>query len=697
MSGTRHKYLELMDRARALANSQRYEEARLLCLQLCRENENNYESWFLLGALNGQLGRAGEAIQCCRNVIRLQPDNAEAYYNLAQAHRLKGQISQALESYRQALTLAPFHRLAGENFIATLRFQSKQGQKNKKKNKRSVNSLESPATWLQIGNAAREKGNWGEAVACYHEALNLDQDYINALRNLGLAYQDLRKPEESVKYFDRALAVDPDSVEAHFMLGNALRDEMKLSEAVAEYEKALVIQPDFLDVLHNLGITRMQQGETDEAVEVFRQLLERDGHRADTRSCLLMNLNYRERDSQEVYRQHLEWEKFHGCNAVMEPADRVWEPERRLKIGYVSPDFRAHSVAFFFEPLLRQHSKSSFRIFCYSDVLRPDFVTRRIQPLASIWRDVRQLSDNQLAEQIRADGIDILVDLAGHTAGNRMGVFACRPAPVQVSWLGYPNTTGLSAMDYRFTDIWADPPGETEFLHTETLVRLPGGFLCYDPHNDSVMEGMSRDDKAPITFGSFNNLAKVTPEVISVWSALLNAVPDARLLLKTKPLRDVAVREHVYSLFLEQGIARDRVELRGWVPGRGDHLGLYSRVDVALDTFPYNGTTTTCEALWMGVPVVTLAGCVHAGRVGVSLLSQVGLAELIARDREDYVALAARLAGDPHRLAELHSGLRTRVAASALCDARAFAGHVEEAYRKMWLETCDAHNGTEDA
>jgi predicted O-linked N-acetylglucosamine transferase (SPINDLY family) len=368
-----------------------------------------------------------------------------------------------------------------------------------------------------------------------------------------------------------------------------------------------------------------------------------------------------------------------------------------LHIGYVSPDFRAHSVAFFFEPLLEKHSKSSFRIFCYSDVMRPDFVTRRLQPLASVWRDVRHLSDKQLAAQIQADGIDILVDLAGHTAGNRMSVFTRRPAPVQVSWLGYPNTTGLSAMDYRLTDSWADPPGETESLHTETLVRLPGGFLCYDPHNDSVTESVSRDENGPITFGSFNNLAKVTPEVISVWSALLTQVPDARLLLKTKPLRDEAVREHVYSLFREQGIARDRVELTGWVPGRGDHLGLYSRVDIGLDTFPYNGTTTTCEALWMGVPVITLAGHVHAGRVGVGLLSQVGLTELIARDRADYVALAGQLAGDRDRLAALHGGLRTRVSASALCDARAFAGHVEAAYRNMWRAACAVLKGTEDA
>jgi predicted O-linked N-acetylglucosamine transferase (SPINDLY family) len=696
MAETSRKHVEQMNRVLALASAQRFEEARLLCLDSCRENGNDYESWFLLGALNGQLGRAEEAIQCCQNAIKLQPDNAEAYFNLAQAFRLNGQISEALESYRKVLALDPFHRLARDNLVATLRFQSRQGQINKKKSKPSMDTLASPATWLQMGNAAREKECWGEALAFYHEAININPNYISALRNLGLAYQDLRAPEESVKYFDRALAVDPDSVEAHFMLGNALRDQMKLSEAVAEYEKTLSIQPDYLDALHNIGITRVQQGDVESAVGVFRQVLESDVHRADTRSCLLMNLNYLDIDSQDVYQEHLEWVKHHGGDAVLEPADRAWEPERTLNIGYVSPDFRAHSVAFFLEPLLEKHGKSSFKIFCYSDVLCPDFVTRRLQPLASIWRDVRNLSEIELAKQIQADGIDILVDLAGHTANNRMGVFTYRPAPIQVSWLGYPNTTGLSAMDYRLTDIWVDPPGETESLHTEKLVRLPDGFLCYDPHNDNVTESLSREVNRPVTFGSFNNLAKVTPDVISVWSAILKAVPDARLLLKTKPLRDVAVREHIYSLFLEKGIARDRVELTGWVPGRGDHLGLYCHVDIGLDTFPYNGTTTTCEALWMGVPVITLAGHVHAGRVGASLLSQIGLTELIASDRDEYVALAAQLARDRERLAGLHSGLRNRVAVSPLCDAVAFAGHVESAYRKMWRDACEIQNRTED-
>ena len=295
------------------------------------------------------------------------------------------------------------------------------------------------------------------------------------------------------------------------------------------------------------------------------------------------------------------------------------------------------------------------------------------------------LSDEELAERIRADGIDILVDLAGHTAKNRLRVFARKPAPVQVTWLGYPNTTGLEAIDYRLVDAVTDPVGEADAWASETLVRLEGGFLCYGGLKDAPEPTVPPCLKTgTVTFGSFNNPAKVSAATFDAWATLLSRLPQARLLLKGTPFADAATRALFLARLGERGVAAERIELVAWLPGAAAHLALYHRVDIALDPFPYNGTTTTCEALWMGVPVVTLRGDRHAGRVGASLLSQIGLTDLIANSVEEYVEIALALARNPGRLDELRRTLRPRMAASPLCDGRAFARKIEAAFRTMW-------------
>ena len=368
----------------------------------------------------------------------------------------------------------------------------------------------------------------------------------------------------------------------------------------------------------------------------------------------------------------------------------VREAARRLKIGYVSPDFRGHSVAYFVEPLLKGHDRQAVEVFCYAEVTRPDTVTAHLQGLVDHWLVTVGLSDEELAERIRADGIDILVDLAGHTANNRLRVFARKPAPVQVTWLGYPNTTGLEAIDYRLVDAVTDPVGEADAWASETLVRLEGGFLCYGGLKDAPEPTVPPCLKTgTVTFGSFNNPAKVSAATFDAWATLLSRLPQARLLLKGKPFADAATRALFLARLGERGVAAERVELVAWLPGTAAHLALYHRVDIALDPFPYNGTTTTCEALWMGVPVVTLRGDRHAGRVGASLLSQIGLTDLIANSVEEYVEIALALARNPGRLDDLRRALRPRMAASPLCDGRAFARKMEAAFRTMWQVWCE--------
>ena len=437
----------------------------------------------------------------------------------------------------------------------------------------------------------------------------------------------------------------------------------------------------------------------DESINALRQALRLEPDLMLARSALVYALNYpsdADVDPESKLEAALAWGDMHAASTL---AHRVHanlpDPNRRLRIGYLSPDFRDHSVAFFLPPLLDQNHSDAIETYCYSNVKRPDARTKQLQKTAHHWRDISQQSDIQVADQIVADEIDILVDLAGHTLGGRLGVFALKPAPVQVSYLGYPATTGVAAIDYRFTDNIADPPGMTDRYHVEKLVRLPHGFVCYTPPDDAPpVAALPAFDNGYVTFGSFNHICKISDNTLSVWSAILNRVPDSRLVLKYKALNDAITRSRLLGRFREHDIAVERIDLLDFVPSRKAHLDTYNRIDIALDTFPYNGTTTTCEALWMGVPVVTLAGREHAGRVGVSVFEQVGLESFIAQTEQDYIDIAATMASNLHRLAELRHELRSSMATSRLCDHDGFARAITDSYRTIWKKWCKDSDAT---
>jgi predicted O-linked N-acetylglucosamine transferase (SPINDLY family) len=356
-----------------------------------------------------------------------------------------------------------------------------------------------------------------------------------------------------------------------------------------------------------------------------------------------------------------------------------------LTIGYVSADFMAHPVAYFMGALLAAHDRRRFRVICYASVRGPDAVTRQVRKVAPEWRDVAHLGDEKLATLIAEDGVDILVDLGGHTASSRLTMFALKPAPVQVSYLGYPNTTGLAAIDYRLTDAWADPPGLTDRWHTEQLIRLPGGFLSYTPPaNLPDVAPLPAASNGFVTFGSYNNFAKTSQSTIALWTAVLDAVPNSRLLLKASFLDDPGTAAEIIALFAAAGSDPQRITLRGRTRGHLDHIRSYGALDIALDPHPYNGTTTTCEALWMGVPVLTLAGDRHSSRVGTSILTAAGLDDFIAVSPEDYVARARSLSSDLQGLASLRLRLREQVAASPLADPKRLARAIEAAYLRLW-------------
>jgi predicted O-linked N-acetylglucosamine transferase (SPINDLY family) len=368
------------------------------------------------------------------------------------------------------------------------------------------------------------------------------------------------------------------------------------------------------------------------------------------------------------------------------------DPARKLRVGYVSADFRQHAVASFIEPIIAAHDRTQVSVTCYSDGM-PDAVTARLREVArpDAWRDVRPLTDEALARQIIDDKIDILVDLAGHTSGNRLLTFARRPAPVQITYCGYPGTTGLAAIGWRLTDALADPPGDADRQHAEQLWRLPHGFLCFQP--DPELGTPSRppcslNGGTAVTFGSFNNLSKLGDEVLAAWARILEGVPGSRLFLKSRALTDEEPRQRLRRVFADHGIAPQRLEFAPYAATTQDHLSLYSQVDLALDPFPYNGTTTTCEALWMGVPVLSLGGKTHAGRVGASLLNAVGFPELVVGSIDKYVAAAVALAADRERLATYRAELRPRMTSSPLTNPRLITADIESAYREMWRQFC---------
>jgi predicted O-linked N-acetylglucosamine transferase (SPINDLY family) len=360
-----------------------------------------------------------------------------------------------------------------------------------------------------------------------------------------------------------------------------------------------------------------------------------------------------------------------------------------LRVAFLSPDFRYHAVSFFFQPLLAHLDRSAVEMFCYAEVEDPDPVTAYLQSLGGTWRWSSTLDDAALAAQLRADGIDITIDLAGHMGGNRLRALAAKPAPVLATWLGYPATSGLAAIDWRITDARADPPGEEAF-HTERLLRLPESFLCFAAYITQVPDPAPPPmrSRGHITFGSFNNPQKLSPSTVRAWGRILAALPQARLLLKSLDFTGPDRRADLLNRLAAHGIPPERVELRPPQPAMPDHLGAYAEIDIALDPFPYNGTTTTCEAMWMGVPVVTLIGARHAGRVGFDLLSQLGLEELAAPDIDAYVETAIALAKDGARLERLRSTLRERMRASPLCDAPRFARDFADGLRIMWRDWC---------
>lgn len=532
-----------------------------------------------------------------------------------------------------------------------------------------------------LGQAHLSANKVGEALPVLLRAARIEPGLPGLAWRIGTALAALGQLPEAARMLCGAIAAAPDQANAYSNLAIVLLSGNfpDTDPVLGLLRRAVALDPTAAAVQANIGLLLAERGAPDLAIPFDRHAAELMPSPANW-SRILFNLNYCESLSAEAcLAEHRRiGALFDGAAAPdrLRPSPHPRSPGRR-RLGFASADFRAHSVSYFLAPLLRGLDRERVEVFCYSDVARPDDVTLRLRGLSDHWHDVTGLSDRELAALIRKDGIDTLIDLAGHTPGNRLGAFALRPARLQMSWLGYANSTGLDAMDHRIVDPVTDPPDALAALASESLLRLEGGFLCYEPpaHAPAVMP---RPARQRIMFGTFNNPTKITGATITLWSRILQELPEADLLIKSYKLRDQALRRHITARFAERGIAAERLILQEGIADPTAHLAAYEKIDIALDPLLYNGTATTCEALWMGIPVITLRGDRHSGRVGASLLGRIGLEELIAKDAAHYVEIACRLARDSGGLTALRRSLRPRMAASPLCDFQAFARAFEQ-------------------
>ncbi len=569
----------------------------------------------------------------------------------AEADRLAdaGDVEAARRAYREAVTLAPDFAQA----------------------------------WNNLGLSYLQTGALADAEDALHRAVDAMPGLAAAWVNLASVQEARGDAHAAEKSLVAALSADPDSMAARNNLGTLVCAAGRFIDAEEHFRTALLQAPADAGLRSNLALALRGQGRIDGALAVLRPMA--DPPSPTEIEAYLLTLNYADGlDAPFIAAEHRRLGALSPQGSPDTPRARPREGHRPLRVGYVSADFGFHVVSFFLEPVLAAHDRTAVEVFCYFSGSRHDAQTERTRTHAAAWRDIGGADDATALAMIRADQLDVAVDLSGHTGGHRLGLFAQRIAPVQVTWLGYPNTTGVPTMDFRLTDPWADPPGMTESLHTEALVRLSSGFLAYQPRPEAP-EVASPPFRAcgHVTFGCFSNPAKLSNTCLSLWAAVLSATPGSRLLVKARGLEDPRAAARFRTRFAAVGGEAARLDVSGWEGDFESHLRRYADSDIALDSHPYHGTTTTCEALWMGVPVVTLAGDAHVSRVGVSLLARAGHPEWIATNPEDYVRIAAGLASDLDALAARRAGLRGELRASALTNVRQLARELEAVYANL--------------
>jgi protein O-GlcNAc transferase len=662
---------------------QRWDEAADAYHRALRNEPASHDAQVALGVALQRGGRLAQAAAAYRAALALEAEDPVTLGNLGAALREMGDVDEAIRFLERAAALDPQTASHAVNLGVALNqrrdFAASQSTLRALLDREPRN----PDAAFNLGNALRGLGRTREAVACFRLAADSRPGYADALNNLGNAHKELGDFTAAMASFEEALRARPDHVAALNNAGCLLRTLGRSEEAEDMLRRGLAVDPRHPALHDNLGNVLKDAGELDEAIACFRRSLDIDPSNPATHGNLVYALCFQSPRPEPVRAECERWNARFAApvRRLAEDTDRELSPDRRLNVGYVSADFRDHCQTLFTLPLLARHDHSRFRIFCYSGVERPDAYTERISAHADTWREVRALDDDALSRVIRDDRIDVLVDLTMHMSNGRPLVFARKPAPVQIAWLAYPGTTGMDAVDYRLSDPRLDPEGFEQY-YTERTLHLPDSFWCYDPLSDAPPVGaLPALEHGHLTLGCLNNPCKLTDHTLDLWGGVMRALPAARLLLMVPEGRH---RRHLTERLAARGIESQRVEFVAFRP-RADYLRTYERIDFALDTFPYNGHTTSLDALWMGVPTVTRVGETCVGRGGLSQLHQLGLSELAAYSDGAFVDVAVTLAADLPRLAALRgSSLRARLERSALMDGARFARNIENAYRTAW-------------
>jgi predicted O-linked N-acetylglucosamine transferase (SPINDLY family) len=659
------------------------ENARQVILKGISLNPDFADYHYFLGNLYGSEGAFGKAVDCYQRALAIQPEYVQVHFNLGNMFKEQGKLDEAQACYRKVLFLKPDY---AEAHFKMGNLLNDIGQVDGAvASYRRALELQPDLAWAHctLGNFLKGLGQLDAAAASYRRVLEIEPDSAEAHSNLGNALRDIGQLDGAVASFRRALEIKPDFAEAHINLGIAQKILGQLDDAMASYRLALEIKPDVAEAYYNLSNALQDLGQLDSALESYRRALELKPDYVEALDNMLFALNYHpDLGAEEIYQAYKKYDTQRGI-----PLRSTWRahnndrnPDRRLRIGYVSPDFRLHSCSSFLEPLLAHHDKSQVEVYAYAELTKEDEVTTRYKSYADHWTPTKGMNDEVLAEHIRSDGIDILVELAGHTGSNRLLAFARKPAPVSLSWLGYGYTTGLSAIDYYLTDEVCVPAG-SEGLFSEQPWRIATPTYTYRPN-----PGMGEVGSLPalrrghITFGTLTRAVRINHRTIRAWSELLKAVPDSRLVMDSLSFKAPAMQERMAARFAEHGISRERLEI-GYHSPPWDVL---RGIDIGLDCFPHNSGTTLFETLYMGVPYITLAGRPSVGRLGSSILQGAGHPEWIAGSEEEYVDKAAGLARDLERLAAQRASLRTEMENSPLLDEAGFARKVEAAYREMF-------------
>ncbi|MBF0136782.1 MAG: tetratricopeptide repeat protein [Magnetococcus sp. DMHC-1] len=612
---------------------------------------------FMLANTLMGLCRMEAAARHFQAILHRDPTHAAATYHLGLTLHALGDVAAAITTLQRALQLPGADR---EHILASL------------------------------GMALRSADQPRDAEICYREILAREPNNPHIRNTLALLLQKMGRIEEARQEFETTLAAAPNLAMTWNNLAILCREQGQYEQAEHHYRTALRLDPNFFEAWNNLAIVLGDMGCAREAVEIYRQALAINPASARTHSNLIMNLHYLpESTAATLLAECRRFNQQHVAPLAgqLPPPTPDPDPERPLRIGYLSVDFKHHPVGFFWQPVMAAHDKNQFEIFCYSGVLKSDWVTQRLQGWADHWQPVREMDNLSLAHRIRRDGIDILVELGGHTEGNRLPLLGYRPAPIQMTAGGHFSTTGLEVIDYLVCDRFHAPPG-TENEFSETPLRLPDGYICYaPPYYAPPVTDLPALATGYITFGCFNNQMKITPEVVALWAQILHRVPTARLVMHTRGFDDQKTRERYLEWFRLQAIDASRLELGGLLSHQ-NLLAAYGGMDVALDPFPYSGGLTTLEALWMGVPVVTLQGGYFCGRHSSSHLHNVDLAWLVTRSPEEYVETAVKLTNNLEELARLRHNLRVRMGRSPLCDGSRYTRNLETAYREVWRHWC---------